>query len=106
MPRQVQRGDIAEMIRDSAMITNDILITRTGIPIFMFELSPDDNNEPTYDMIEERCTDFTYKNFGQAFMVTDILAKKGFCSFKNASAMKRLITENLRQSKYIVLAKK
>lgn len=106
--------DFSRILRGSAFIAavpqgdtdSDIYLSETGVPMFLLKQYGQDPASlfiPEFWELDEMCSEQSYERTGQAYLITDILARDGICTYKTGGALRKLVRQNLKDRTYIVL---
>ena len=90
-------------------IDADFYLSKDGVPVLVFKNMPGDLDSiilPEFWKLDELCSERTLAENGQAYLVTDILVKKGFCTYGNGYRMRAVIKSNIEQGIFAVAVKK
>lgn len=101
-------GSISELafIADVDEIGARVYLSEDGLPVIMFENMPSDLdaiNLPEFWRLDELCSERTFSEEGQAYLITDILVRRGFCTYANGFRMRAVIRSNLEQKNFKVV---
>lgn len=97
---------IADILQNGVYST--LYINRSGIPVLLIQDRADNIGSPFLPVfweLDEMCSEQSFKASGQASLVTDILVRAGFCTYKNGKSFRSKIAQNLKDRTFILLVK-
>ena len=91
---------------ESSSSTFGLYISEDGVPVLTSDSQIEDSFRlPSYWEIDELCSARTLREEGQAFLITDLLVRNGYCTYRNASEMREKIRQNLKNRNFYILTK-
>ncbi len=86
--------------------SSNIFLTRDGMLLIYLQGSISGDFQiyvPTYTVLDEMCSDQTYRYSGQAFMIKDLILRYGYATTKTVGSLVRKVASNIRDMRFKVI---
>ena len=82
-----------------------LFISAHGIPVLVFDSAVDlaSIQLPKFYEIDSLCSEQSFRRDGQASLITDVLVRAGFCTYRTGGDMRARIKNNLKNRIFIAV---
>ncbi len=83
----------------------DLRLTPSWMPVLVFAGGipvPEDITLPPFCEIDDLCARESFEKDGQAALVTDIMVREGYCTYRTGSSMRQTVRRNISAGNIIV----
>lgn len=90
---------------DTPYGTADLRLSPGWLPVLVFDNLPPDTSKirlPSFEELDRLCSEQSYAETGQAFLVIDVLAREGLCTYRLGAQMRQAVRHNLEEGIFAV----